>query len=221
MPPSSNSQKYFAYCFVSHLAALGQSVTFSLLKNSVKKLDGFIMDILDYSRNARLEMHLQEIHFDEMLTDIFGNLRFMCTDDAKEVDIRLAIRNGIPFYSDRSRLGIILNNLISNSIRYKNPEVADPFVEIRVEVSETGADILVRDNGIGIAEENQGKIFNMFFRVSNKSAGSGLGLYIVKETVEKLNGVIGLHSESGKGTEFSIRLPNLAHLHSLQQQPLS
>jgi signal transduction histidine kinase len=193
----------------------------SLLKTSVKKLDGFIMDILDYSRNARLDMHLQEIHFDEMLTDIFGNLKFMCTDDQKKVDIRLAVRNGIPFYSDKSRLSIILNNLISNSIRYQNPEVADPFVEIQVEVSETGADILVRDNGIGIAEENQGKVFNMFYRVSNKSAGSGLGLYIVKEAVEKLDGVIRLDSETGKGTQFSIRLPNLAHSRFVKQQPQS
>lgn len=193
----------------------------SLLKTSVRKLDGFIMDILDYSRNARLDMHLQEIHFDEMLTDIFGNLKFMCTDDQKKVDIRLAVRNGIPFYSDKSRLSIILNNLISNSIRYQNPEVADPFVEIQVEVSETGADILVRDNGIGIAEENQGKVFNMFYRVSNKSAGSGLGLYIVKEAVEKLDGVIRLDSETGKGTQFSIRLPNLAHSRFVKQQPQS
>ena len=191
----------------------------SLLKSSIKKLDGFIMDILDYSRNARLDMNLQEIHFEEMLTDISGNLKFMGSDDQRNVDIRLAVRNGIAFYSDKSRLGIILNNLISNSIRYQNPKVADPFVEIRVEISATSADILIRDNGIGIDKENQGKVFNMFYRVSNKSAGSGLGLYIVKETVEKLNGVIRLSSEAGKGTEFNIRLPNLAHSHPNQLQP--
>jgi signal transduction histidine kinase len=83
-------------------------------------------------------------------------------------------------------------------------------VEIHVEVSEASADIFIRDNGIGIDKDNQGKVFDMFYRVSNKSIGSGLGLYIVKEAVEKLNGVIQLESETGKGTEFSIRLPNLA-----------
>jgi signal transduction histidine kinase len=190
----------------------------SLLKSSIKKLDGFIMDILDYSRNARLEMILQEIHFDEMLTDISGNLKFMGSDNQRNVDIRLAVQNGVAFYSDKSRLSIILNNLISNSIRYQNPEIADPFVEIRIEVSSTGADILVRDNGIGIDKDNQGKVFNMFYRVSNKSAGSGLGLYIVKEAVEKLNGAIMLSSQPGKGTEFSIWIPNLSHSQTLQPQ---
>ena len=180
-----------------------------LLKGSVKKLDGFIIDILDYSRNARLEVDRQEIHFDGLLSDIADNLKFMGGDEQRSVDIRTTVRNGIPFYSDKSRLSIILNNLISNSIRYQNPKVADPFVEIRVEVSETAANILIRDNGIGIDRVNQEKVFNMFFRVSSQSVGSGLGLYIVKEAVEKLHGVVNLTSEIGKGTEFSIRLPNL------------
>jgi signal transduction histidine kinase len=183
----------------------------SLLKSSIQKLDGFIMDILDYSRNSRLEINNQEIHFNELLTDISDNLKFMGTGDQRKVDIRVTVRNGVAFHSDQSRLSIILNNLISNSIRYQNPEVSDPFVEIRVEVSETAANILVRDNGIGIGKENQAKVFNMFYRVSSKSIGSGLGLYIVKETVEKLHGEIKLRSEPGKGTDFIIRLPNLAN----------
>ncbi len=182
----------------------------SLLKTSIKKLDGFIMDILDYSRNSRLEVDRQEIHFADLLTDISGNLKFMGAEDQRQVDIRTTIRNGVPFYSDKSRIGIILNNLISNSIRYKNPEVADPFVEVNVEVSESAVDIRVRDNGIGIDKENQTKVFNMFYRVSTKSIGSGLGLYIVKEAVEKLHGAIELRSEPGSGCEFSIHLPNLA-----------
>jgi signal transduction histidine kinase len=182
-----------------------------LLKSSIKKLDGFIMDILDYSRNSRLEVIQQEIHFTDLLNDISNNLKFMGTDDQRNVDIRLSVRNGIAFFSDKSRLTIILNNLISNSIRYQNPEVADPFVEVRVEVSGAAANIVIRDNGIGIGKENHGKVFNMFYRVSNKSVGSGLGLYIVKEAVEKLNGVIKLESEPGKGTEFNIQLPNLVN----------
>jgi signal transduction histidine kinase len=181
----------------------------ALLKSSIKKLDGFILDILDYSRNSRLEVERQEIHFSDLLTDISGNLKFMGADDQRKVDIRTTIRNGVAFYSDKSRLGIILNNLISNSIRYQNPEAADPFVEVNVEVSSAAAEIRVRDNGIGIGKENQQKVFNMFYRVSNKSIGSGLGLYIVKEAVEKLSGAIELRSELGKGCEFSIRLPNL------------
>ena len=182
----------------------------ALLKTSIKKLDGFIMDILDYSRNSRLEVESQEIHFTDLLADISDNLKFMGADDQRKVDIRTTIRNGVAFYSDKSRIGIILNNLISNSIRYQNPQAADPFVEVNVDVSESAVDIRIRDNGIGIDKGNQEKVFNMFYRVSSKSIGSGLGLYIVKEAVEKLHGAIELRSEPGEGCEFSIHLPNLA-----------
>jgi signal transduction histidine kinase len=183
----------------------------SLLKSSIKKLDGFIIDILDYSRNSRLGVKRQEIHFNELLADISNNLKFMGADEQRKVEIRIMVHNGVAFHSDQSRLSIILNNLISNSIRYQNPEVSNPFVDISVQVSEAAADILVRDNGVGIDRENQEKVFNMFYRVSNKSVGSGLGLYIVKETVEKLNGMIKLESQPGKGTELKIRLPNLVN----------
>ena len=181
----------------------------TLLKSSIKKLDGFIMDILDYSRNSRSEVAHQEIHFKDILTDISNNLKFMGIDDQRKVDIRTTIGNGIAFYSDKNRISIILNNLISNGIRYQNPQVSNPFVEIVVNVTDSGADILIKDNGIGIDNEDCEKVFNMFFRVSNKSIGSGLGLYIVKETAEKLNGTVELRSEFGKGTEFVIHLPNL------------
>jgi signal transduction histidine kinase len=183
-----------------------------LIKTSIKKLDGFIMDILDYSRNSRLDVDRQEIHFSELLADISNNLKFMGADDQKQVDIKTTIRNGVVFYSDKSRLSIILNNLISNGIRYRSPQAPNPFVEITVNVSASAATILVKDNGIGIDRENHAKVFDMFYRVSSKSIGSGLGLYIVKEAIEKLNGVVELKSEIGKGTEFIVSLPNLKNL---------
>jgi signal transduction histidine kinase len=182
----------------------------TLMKSSIKKLDGFIIDILDYSRNSRLEEFNEEIHFENLLSEITGNLKFMGADEQKKVDIRTSFCEDSSFCSDKGRISVILNNLISNSIRYHNPQVANPFVEVIVDISGSGAEIRVKDNGIGIARENQPKVFDMFYRASTKSIGSGLGLYIVKEAVEKLQGVIELRSEIGKGTEFIIRLPNRA-----------
>jgi signal transduction histidine kinase len=181
----------------------------SMLKASIKKLDGFINDILDYSRNSRLELKKEKINFDEMLADISNNLKFMGSGSQRQVAIRTTIKNGMNFYSDKSRLNVVLNNLISNSIRYNDPEAVDPFVEVKVRISDAYADILVKDNGIGIDRKNHDKIYDMFYRISDKSIGSGLGLYIVKETVAKLDGTIQLRSDIGKGTEFNIRIPNL------------
>lgn len=178
-----------------------------LIKLSVNKLDSFIMDILDYSRNSRMEIKKELINFKEMLDDSIGNLKFMGSGNDK-IDIRLEFIGEENFYSDASRLSIIFNNLVSNAIRYSDPLKENPFVEIKIKISEVGAEISVMDNGIGITEENQQKVFDMFYRISKKSVGSGIGLYIVKETVEKLNGQISVDSSPGNGTTFIVTVPN-------------
>jgi signal transduction histidine kinase len=178
-----------------------------MVKESIKKLDGFILDILDYSRNSRMEVKKEEINFKEILKDISNNLKFM-GDNNRRVDIKYNVSNGVLFLSDKRRLGVVLNNLISNSIRYQNPGADIPYVDINVCVSESEVYIKIKDNGIGISKENQPKIFDMFYRVSENSVGSGLGLYIVKETIDKLNGNINVESEEGQGTVFNISIPN-------------
>jgi signal transduction histidine kinase len=178
-----------------------------MVKTNIKKLDGFILDILDYSRNSRMEVKADEINFKELLNDIVSNLEHMGGTNRK-VEINYNVYNGIPFYSDKSRLSILLNNLISNSIRYQNPEAEKPYVDVKINIFDKGSDITIQDNGIGISDEHLPKIFDMFYRVSDKSVGSGLGLHIVKETIEKLKGTISAESELGQGTTFNIHIPN-------------
>ncbi len=181
---------------------------FGLLKGSVKKLDEFIQDILEYSRNSRMEIKKQEIDFKEMLDEITNSLKHMSSNNERQVDIKFEISNQQSFVSDKSRVSILLNNLISNAIRYQNPATDDPFVDVKINMSDTKTGIIIKDNGIGISNENQQKIFEMFYRVSENSVGSGLGLYLVKEIVDKLDGEIQIESELGKGTSFSVQLPN-------------
>jgi len=177
-----------------------------MIKSSVKKLDGFISDILNYSRNSRLEIKKEEINFKELLNDITQNLKYMGGNNRK-VDIKINVTQETTIQSDKSRLSILLNNLISNAIRYQNAEIQNPFVNIKIDISDTETGIIIRDNGIGIMKENTEKIFEMFYRVSEESIGSGLGLYLVKEIVDKLNGKIEVESEIGKGTSFYVSLP--------------
>lgn len=178
-----------------------------MIERSIERLDNFIIDILHYSRNSRMVLMKEEIHFDILLKDIVDNIKFM-DRKTNPVKISTMVNNGLPFYSDKYRINVILNNIVSNAIRYQNPEYREPQVKINVSVSKDQAVIQVTDNGIGISEENSSKIFDMFYRVSDNSIGSGLGLYIVKETLEKLNGTVQVESELGKGTSFTIVIPN-------------
>jgi signal transduction histidine kinase len=178
-----------------------------MLKGNAKKLDSFICDILDYSRNSRMEVNSEHINFNELLNDVTQNLKFM-GDTNRVVDFKVDITGNASVHSDKNRLVTILNNLISNAIRYQNSQIPDPFVNIKINASNTETSIVISDNGIGIHKELHPKIFDMFYRVSHESVGSGLGLYIVKEAINKLNGNIEVQSEIGEGTTFSIKIPN-------------
>jgi signal transduction histidine kinase len=109
--------------------------------------------------------------------------------------------------TDKSRLKVVLSNIISNAIKYHNLRQEDPTVQITSSQFESTVCISIKDNGIGIPEEAQEKIFDMFYRASDRAGGSGLGLYIVKEIVEKLEGSITVNSVFGVGTTFEVRIP--------------
>ena len=114
-----------------------------------------------------------------------------------------------PFFTDRRRLLVILNNLISNSIKYADYNNKQPYVQVTVKCNAQQAIISVKDNGIGMSKKVQGHVFEMFYRASSLGAGSGLGLYIVKDVVNKLKGNIQVESEQHKGSTFVVTIPNL------------
>ena len=99
-------------------------------------------------------------------------------------------------------------NNYSNAINYKDNAKEKCILNISVLITKEKALISVEDNGIGIPEEFKPKIFNMFFRGTVKSKGAGLGLYIVRETVNKLSGNINIKSLYGDGTTVELTLPN-------------
>ncbi len=179
-----------------------------LMKNSAHRLDNFIKDLIYFSRNARMEVTAEPVDFKELINGIFEQYQFM--DHEVPVKTSLEINQHCTFFSDQSRLNIALGNIISNAMKYRMERSdAESFVEVKVEVNQKEAVVWVEDNGIGIPDSHQAKIFEMFYRADDHKPGSGLGLYIVKETVEKLQGSVEVHSEHGQGTKFTLRLPQL------------
>jgi PAS domain S-box-containing protein len=179
-----------------------------LVDKSINKLDNFISDLTDFSRNSRLEINVEMISFESVLSDCIENLKYM--DNTDTISIISDFNTARPFYSDSKRISIIFHNLLSNAIKYQNLRRTDSVVKVKVEVDDKEARITFADNGKGIKEEYLQKIFNMFFRASQDSYGSGLGLYITRQVIEKLNGNISVKSSFGEGTSFYISLPNLA-----------
>ncbi|MEN7546865.1 PAS domain-containing sensor histidine kinase [Rapidithrix thailandica] len=179
----------------------------SLMVKSVKRLDNFIQDIIHYSRNARLEVEREPIDFEEAIREVFEGLEYL--DNAKSVQKEIEIIQDKAFYSDKKRLTIIFNNLLSNALRYTASYRPDACISVKVVVGGDNVNIQIKDNGIGIATKHQDKIFDMFYRATTFKPGSGLGLYIVKEAVEKLRGKVRLESVLNQGSVFYVELPNL------------
>ncbi len=177
-----------------------------LMKKSADKLDNFIQDLTNFSRNARTEIKHERIDFQEMVDTIFEQHKFM--DEDKQVALKSTIDQKLDFYSDGNRLQVMFSNLISNAVKYNNSQVGHSLVEIEITVDSQEARVRIADNGIGIGAEHLNRIFEMFYRATNERQGSGLGLYIVKETVEKLNGQVEVSSEQGVGTTFTFVIPN-------------
>lgn len=177
-----------------------------MINNSALQQDHFIKEILDQSRNSRLEVRREEIFFEPLIDETFNHLRFAGSSD-KTVEKVISIRQETPFYSDSWRLKVILNNIISNSIRYRNGK--DPVIKVEVHVDSQKAKLSIEDNGKGIAREHIANVCKMFYRATDDGAGSGLGLYIVKEAIDKLNGSIKIDSQEGRGTIVALEIPAL------------
>ncbi len=177
-----------------------------MMEKSISKLDETLSYILQYSQSSRLRGDTEVIQFEKLLQNIFDEVRYI--DGYQTVSKNVKVHPGQPFSCNKMRLTMILLNLVSNAIRYYDAQKTGPYLKIEVFPEDTKAVIVVEDNGIEIADELQARVFDMFYRATEKSDGSGLGLYIVKETVERMNGSIVLESGKGNGTKFTISIPN-------------
>lgn len=177
-----------------------------LMETRVHRLDSFIEDILNFSKNLRVDKKLREINMYYFIEDILKNHDF--GDSFKKLDIRVSLSYDFEVISDPLRLSIIIKNIFSNASKFSNLRNESPWLRISALRVDENFQLIIEDNGEGIREELQDKIFDMFYRASEKSKGSGLGLYIAKEMIEKLNGSIKVNSVYGEGSQFIIELPD-------------
>ncbi len=176
-----------------------------MMENRVNTLNKFIKDITDYSRNNRLEITRERIRVHELANEIWEALKY--TPEAQMITFKNEIPEDLIIQSDTRRIHVILSNLISNAIRYHDLRKEDPYIRLQHYAVNTSHSFSVEDNGQGISPEIQKRVFDMFYRGNESSQGSGLGLYIVKETISKLAGSIHLNSHPRKGSTFTFTVP--------------
>jgi ligand-binding sensor domain-containing protein/signal transduction histidine kinase len=177
---------------------------FDIYHKQIKKIDKIITDILELTKVKDWETKKVKIDFDTIVEGCISSFNYLPEFD--KIDFLINIQKNIGFYSDENLINSILQNLIENAIKYSNQE-GSPFVKIDITKNKDNIKIKVSDNGIGIDKKYHKKIFDMFFRATTESQGSGLGMHIFKKAVTKLNGNIKLKSKINEGSTFEVILP--------------
>ncbi len=169
------------------------------IKLSAEKLSGFVDDLLNLSKITSSESaNIEKINFQSTIDDILSSLQYL--PNYKKIDILINIQQFVDFYSDEIVLYSVFQNIIENSIKYCDASKPYSFLRIKIHVTEERTRIEFEDNGIGIEESRLDKVTEMFVRASENSTGNGIGLFIVKKSIEKLNGSLEMKSKEGNGT---------------------
>lgn len=176
----------------------------NMMEKSLRKLEVFTNDMIASLKN-RGAVVLSELKPHDLVDEIIDELRFAA--DAGSIRFENLIPEDSIALSDPARLRIIFSNLISNAIRYHDPEKFDKFVRVSCNKTALSVSFSVEDNGLGISAEHQPNVFETYYTVGNVEGSSGLGLSNVRDAVQKLRGSIELNSKQGEGSVFTVILP--------------
>ena len=177
----------------------------SLMRKSIFRLDDTIREILNYSRNARTDIDYKEIDLLNFVEKSFESVQYYVN---YKIKLETSIHAECAFYSDENRINTLVNNLIANAVKYSRENDGHAFIKFSASIDNNNCVITIQDNGEGIPYDHQKMVFKIFHRASSTATGSGLGLFICSEIINKLNGKITLESIPLQGTKFIITLPN-------------
>lgn len=178
---------------------------FNYVNKTVQKLSKTVNNMLYFSRAKNIVPEYTEVKLKGFVDEIIGGLVF------KEGFDRIKISNRVPekiiLRTDETILNSVIQNLIGNAIKYQDNKKNTSYLDIDLEEKNGNCILHFKDNGIGIDNMHKSKLFGMFYRATNEAEGTGLGLYIVKLSLEKLGGTIEFESEPGEFTKFTVTIP--------------
>lgn len=173
-------------------------------EKSISNLDQVIKSLVDFARNTHQDITVTKIYLHEFVNEIFQEFAYW--PEAAFIQFENMIDKNYIIQTDKDRLKVIIHNILGNGIKYSDSAKPQSYLKVEAEKKGMYDTIKITDNGVGIKKEFQDKIFEMYFRASTQSKGSGLGLFIVKEIAAKLNASISAQSVYGEGSSFTIRL---------------
>jgi len=176
---------------------------------SNERIIKLVNDLLNVSRieEGKFGFNFEKADFQEVLSAAVSNVESLVAKNHQELMIKKPPK--LPkIFLDQERMIMVMQNLLSNAIKY-TPEHGK--IQVIIEVDRQYLHVKINDQGVGIPAKDQPKLFSKFFRAANvvkmETEGTGLGLFMVKNIIEKHNGRVSLKSEEGRGTEVAFYIP--------------
>ncbi|MEO9869007.1 sensor histidine kinase [Ekhidna sp.] len=173
----------------------------------IAQADNVIRDIITLRRGQKTDVEIREI---DLKKEIQQQFDLLLAPNSKAPILSISEIGSSKIHNDPIRLHTVLINIISNAIKYHDYSKKHPSIDISLCQIEGGVKLKIEDNGPGIDKKHLSKIFDMFYRANQSSTGTGLGLYLVKDALDKMKGSIKVTSEKGIGTTFDIFIRDLA-----------
>jgi signal transduction histidine kinase/Tfp pilus assembly protein PilF len=178
---------------------------FKMYDHQIRRLNMIVMELINITELNYRDIKLTPINFYEIVDNCISAYAYM--PNYSKISFTVDIESNIYFKSEWYIINTILQNLIENSIKYIDEEKEQSKVEIKIFKKKENIHIKISDNGDGIGPEHQNKIFDMFYRASEKGSGTGLGLFIMKRAIERLKGEVSVQSEIKLGSTFEVKIP--------------
>jgi PAS domain S-box-containing protein len=179
---------------------------FDMINKSTNRLADILKNLMEIAIIDKAIKEKECIDLKAKILEVMDSLRHI--PYYKGIKIELDIHIKKDFYGNNKMLTPVLQNLIDNALKYKKAGT-DSYLLIKASNFHKGIQIIFEDNGIGIEKSIQSKVYDMFFRGTSKAEGTGLGLYMVRNYVQKMGGDVNLKSKEGQGTSFIVYLPNM------------
>ncbi len=176
------------------------------IKKSLVRLDSFIDEMNHFFKSQKFIVLREVVDVETLVREEFDSLTTELP--LGNVELKVVVHGHVGFYSDQLRVKTIITNLVSNAIKYQDKRKGQSLIEFTANTTREFCELTFRDNGIGIDSTIQDKIFDLFFRGTEQASGTGIGLFIVNDTIQKLGGSIEVKSTVGVGTTFFVRIPN-------------
>ncbi len=176
---------------------------FDMYHSQAVRMNDIVMGLINLTEIKNTEKLKSKIDFGKLVDECTNSCRYLPNFDSVQVQKEI---EDFDFNSEWAIINTILQNLIENAIKYSRSN-CESVVKISIKKELDFASLSVQDNGEGISEVHHDNIFNMFYRATDRQQGSGLGLYILKRAVERLNGAIELSSTPNVGSTFQVKLP--------------